>query len=131
MSRYTTKLQNIMEANIRLEKRLLTEQQSTNPTYELETYKAKRFVRRDMMKPETSSDGKNYELEITKATPNYVIAKIKCTDCDISKGEGMYDETPLNGANGYELTIQKINGKDALSGNLRMGDFMDLEKINY
>lgn len=49
MSRYTTKLQNIMEANIRLEKRLLTEQQqSSDQEYKVgEVYSAKR-----------SSDGK-------------------------------------------------------------------------
>lgn len=131
MSRYTTKLQNIMEANIRLEKRLLTEQQqSSDQDYELGTYTATRHFRKDMKDPKTSPDGKNYELEITKFNDEgkYVVAKIKCTNCDFDKGEGMYDNNRLDGSTGYELAPQNIGGKEALSGNLQMGDFMDLTK---
>lgn len=99
MSRYTSKLQNIQEANIRLEERLLTEQQTQKPnTSNVTIKKAGLFGGKD-----------NYHI-VVKGTPSApMLSGNELTD---QWKEYVIKATPLSNVNVNQIKTEKVIKND-------------------
>ena len=107
MNKRRMKLQNIMEANKRLNGQLINEQVS-NPYKVGQIFQAKR-----------STDGKIYTIKIIKVLEKDVMATIT--------GPGTYENRPLNGIGTFELDI--IQEPNVFHANMEMGNFTIVKKI--
>jgi hypothetical protein len=104
MNKRIAKLQNIMEANQRLNKSLLKEQNTHQPA---------NFTTGQVVNAKRDVDGQMYTIKITQTTPSYMVGTIT--------GPGNYDKQSLkNGISGLELYSVSPG---TIQGNSTMGMF--------
>jgi hypothetical protein len=102
MNKKLAKLQNIIEANQRLNKTLLNEQ-----------HQPKNFSVGQVVNTKRDVDGQMYTIKITAAEPNFMVGTIT--------GPGTYSGASLkNGQSGLELYS---DAPGVLSGNSQLGKF--------
>jgi hypothetical protein len=104
MNRRLAKLQNIMEANQRLNGTLLNEQNTHQP---------KNFSVGQTVNAKRDIDGKMYIIKITKTEPNYMLGTVT--------GPGTYKNEPLKGQTNLELYSDEPG---QISGNTELGKFV-------
>jgi len=102
MNKRLAKLQNIMEANRRMDKTLINEQ-----------HQPKNFSVGQMVNAKRDIDGQIYTIKITSAEPKYMVGTIT--------GPGTYSGASLkNGQSGLELYS---DAPGVLGGNSQLGKF--------
>ena len=103
MNKRLAKLQNIMEANQRLNGTLLNEQN---------THQSNNFTAGQTVNAKRDVDGKMYTIKITKTEPSYMLGT--------EMGPGTYQGVALKGQLNLELYSDKPG---QISGNTELGRF--------
>jgi hypothetical protein len=103
MNKRLAKLQNIMEANQKLNGTLLNEQNTHQP---------ENFTSGQTVKAKRSIDGQMYTIKIIKTDPRYMYGTVT--------GPGTYKNEPLK--NGMNLELYSTE-PGQISGNMELGKF--------